>query len=296
MPRNILNKAACGFTFSLVCLFAICTSAFASDAAWEGRPSSKRSHQEMRLGGLDVAIWRPMMGAGQMPLVIFSHGFRGGNRSYRFLMTELANAGYLVIAPNHKDAIRNGIKKPEIRFGKYKEWSDGTFRDREVDIKNLLNALHESPEWNTKIDWSKLALAGHSLGGYTVLGMAGAWSSWKLPGVKAVIALAPYSNPFLYNKTLSNISVPTMYQSGTRDFWIDSFIKGTNGAYSKTPPPAVFVEFNANHYAWTDLSPNRKQKELISHYCAEFLDKYVLEKTNANPEQKLEGVVHLEAK
>ena len=32
-------------------------------------------------------------------------------------------------------------------------------------------------------------LAGHSLGGYTVLALAGAWPSWKLANVRAVLAL-----------------------------------------------------------------------------------------------------------
>lgn len=252
--------------------------------------------QRIKLGGLDVVIWQPDLHTGKLPVVIFSHGFRGGNRSYTFLMRAFAKAGYLVIAQNHKDAIRNGIAKQQVRFTKFEDWSETTYRDREIDIRNLLASLHTSPEWNSKIDWSKVALAGHSLGGYTVLGLAGAWSSWKLPDVKAVIALAPYSNPFLHFKMLPNITVPVMYQSGTRDFWIDSFIKGRKGAYSQTPSPAVFVELNASHFAWTDLSSNRKQKELISHYCLEFLDKYVREKITAHPEQQLEGVTLLESK
>ena len=30
-----------------------------------------------------------------------------------------------------------------------------------------------------------LLAIGHSLGGYTVLGLAGGWPSWKLPGIQS---------------------------------------------------------------------------------------------------------------
>lgn len=266
------------------------------DGATQGN-SFNRTTQKMTLGGLDVAVWHPLQQNGPMPLVIFSHGFRGFNTQTIFLMKDLANAGYLVIAPNHNDALRNGIAKPEVRFSKISNWSENTYRDRENDIRRLLEALHADAEWNSKIDWSKVALSGHSLGGYTVLGLAGAWPSWKLPGVKAVIALAPYCNPFMHQKTLSGISVPVMYQSGTRDIWIDSFIKGRNGAYSQTPSPAIFCEFDAaSHFAWSNLNGHKEQRNLISHYCVEFLNKYVLDDPNAKPEEKLDGIRILESK
>lgn len=267
-----------------------------SDGAAQGNLFN-RNTQKKRLGGLDLAIWQPVQQDRPMPLVIFSHGFRGFNTQTIFLMKDLADAGYLVIAPNHSDALKNGISKPEVRFSKIGDWSENTYRDREKDIRKLLEALHADAEWNSKIDWSKIALSGHSLGGYTVLGLAGAWPSWKLPGVKAVIALAPYCNPFMRQKTLSGISVPVMYQSGTRDIWIDSFIKGKNGAYSQTPSPAIFVEFDAaSHFAWSNLNGRKQQRNLISHYCIEFLNKYVLENPDARPDNKLDGIRLLETK
>lgn len=41
-----------------------------------------------------------------------------------------------------------------------------------------------------------MGLAGHSLGGYTVLGVGGGWPSWRLSGLKAILAMAPYALPF----------------------------------------------------------------------------------------------------
>lgn len=78
-------------------------------------------------------------------------------------MKALAQAGNLVIAPNHKDAITNGIGKSEERFGKVANWTDNTYKDREKDVQNLIDALHKDNYWNTRINWSKLALAGQAL-------------------------------------------------------------------------------------------------------------------------------------
>src|SRR2546421_147846 len=81
---------------------------------------------------------------------------------------------------------------------------------------------------------SRQRQAGHSLGGYTVLGLAGGWPSWKLPEVKAVLALSPYCSPLAQKGRLSAIKVPVMYQGGTRDLGITpSVIKG-RGAYDQT--------------------------------------------------------------
>src|SRR6185369_13906011 len=99
-------------------------------------------------------------------------------------------------------------------------WSDATYKDRADDIRSLLSALKADPGWSKSIDWSKVSLAGHSLGGYTVLGLGGAWLKWKLPEVKAILALSPYCSPFVEKGNLGAITVPVMYQGGTRDFGI----------------------------------------------------------------------------
>jgi pimeloyl-ACP methyl ester carboxylesterase len=80
--------------------------------------------------------------------------------------------------------------------------------------------LRDSTRFSSRVDLDRLGLLGHSLGGYTVVGLAGGWASWKLPGVKAVLALSPYTDPFLVHRTLSGVSTPIMYQGGTLDLGI----------------------------------------------------------------------------
>lgn len=256
--------------------------------------------QRVKIGKLDVAVWKPAHAEGPVPLVIFSHGFHGSNTQTDFLMNALAEAGYLVVAPNHKDAITGGggaFSKPEERFGDPTKWSEKTFIDRHDDIKNLIESLHKDPQWNAKIDWSKLALIGHSLGGYTALACGGAWPSWRIPNVKAILALSPYAQPFLFNDNLAKLGIPVMYQGGTRDFGITPFVKKPDGAFSKTASPAYFVEFDrAGHFFWTNFTKDTAKQNLVDHYSLAFLNKYVRDDKSANLQEKLNGVTTLEAK
>jgi len=94
-------------------------------------------------------------------------------------MAAFAEAGYLAIVPNHNDAICGGglsaflSARPEESFRDPGSWSDKTYRDRNDDISKLVDAHRRDSKWSNQIDWSRVALAGHSLGGYTVLGLAG---------------------------------------------------------------------------------------------------------------------------
>jgi hypothetical protein len=161
----------------------------------------------------------------------------------------------------------------------------------------LIDALHKDPRWNKEIDWSKVALSGHSLGGYTVLGLAGAWPSWKLPQVKAVVALSPYCLPFIKQNTLANIGLPIMYQGGTRDYGITPSLKGPNGAYNHTSAPCEFVEFyDFSHLDFSNFGKDPTKRELVNHYAIAFLDKYVKGSTNVDLEKQLPGVTLLSVK
>jgi len=266
------------------------------------RPAAKedlrRKTETATLGGVPVSIWRPVAAAGRVPLVIFSHGFHGMSTQSTFLTTALAEHGYLVVAPDHQDAMSHGLGikwQPEVSFAQPSQWSDATYRDRGDDIRNVLKALHAEKPWAEMIDWSRVGLAGHSLGGYTALGLAGGWPSWKLPEVKAVLAVSPYCTPYLEQKSLATLGVPVMYQGGTRDFGITPAVKRSGGAYEVTHAPAYFVEFEAaGHFAWTDLITQHQAN--INHYALAFFDKHLKQTSGADLNEKRPGVADLRAK
>ena len=253
--------------------------------------------ERVEIAGLKVSVWRPASDSkGPAPLVIFSHGFHGSSTQSTFLMKALTAAGYLVVAPNHKDAMGGGsAAQPEVGFEKPGAWSDKTYKDRADDIASLIQAMKKDPAWAGAVDWSKVALAGHSLGGYTVLGLAGAWPSWKLPDVKAVLALSPYCAPYIQKGSLGDIKAPVMYQGGTRDFGITPSVIKSRGAFDQTSGTVAFVEFDkAGHFAWTDLNPQYQSS--IDYYCIAFLDKYVKGDKSADFGRKRSDVTDLRSK
>jgi predicted dienelactone hydrolase len=212
-------------------------------------------------------------------------------------MEALAANGYLVIAPNHKDAIGNRSlrDRPDARARDPERWTDATYKDRADDITSLVNALKASPEWERTIEWSQFALVGHSLGGYTVLGLAGAWPRWKLPQVKAVVALSPYAAPYISRRSLDRLGIPVMYQGGTRDIGMVPGLPKGGPAYELTSSPAYYVEFRAaGHFAWTDLT--RQSHDSIADYTVTFLNRHVRGDRSADPAKRLSDVADLRVK
>jgi predicted dienelactone hydrolase len=255
--------------------------------------------EEARIGGVQVTVWRPVRVSGPAPLIIFSHGYTGSSTQSIFLTSALAAHGYLVIAPNRKDSLRGdrwGEKPTTVPgFLNPANWSDASFTDRRDDILAIVKALKSDPAWAGAIDWKRFGLAGHSLGGYTVLGLAGAWPSWKMPGIKAVLALSPFCTPYLVKHTLGSIHVPVMYQGGTVDFGITPYVKKSGGAYDQTPSPAYYVDLDgAGHFAWTNLNP-RFQSTIVS-YSVAFFDRYVKGDRDADLTSRLDHVDDLRSK
>jgi len=281
----------------LLLLILSCAASAVSQRGRLGARRSRNSVETHQIAGISVAIWRPAQTALPAPLILFSHGYHGCNTQSTFLMEALANAGYLLMAPNHKDAICNGglFERPEQPFQNPGSWNDSTYKERGNDITRLVDAIRRDKQWGDLVDWSNVALAGHSLGGYTVLALSGGWSSWKLPAIKAVLALSPYCDPFLLKGNLGGLGVPVMYQGGTRDIGITPSLKKFGGCYSETSRSAYLVEFRgAGHFAWTDLTSDHH--DLINEYSIAFFDKHLRGKSTADPAKQLPGVSDLRSK
>jgi predicted dienelactone hydrolase len=239
--------------------------------------------------GRDVAVWTPDTPppSSGYPLVLFSHGFTGCNTQSVFLMQALAKAGYVVIAPNHRDATcgtarergnaatRMAILHPQEPFRDPDKWSDNTYRDRAEDIETVLNeALRPGSFVNVPIDQQRIGIAGHSLGGYTALGLAGGWAAWKDKRIKAVLALSPHCSPFVVHGNLDHLDVPVMYQGGSRDIGETKIVIEENGAYDLTSKPKYFVDFKgAGHFAWTNFKS--EYRDPINAYSVAFFNLYL---------------------
>jgi predicted dienelactone hydrolase len=99
------------------------------------------------------------------PLVLLSHGSGGSAIQMAWLGSALARAGYIAVAVDHPG---NNANQPMTPEGLALWW------ERATDLSQVLDAMLVDEEFGTHIDQSRIAAAGYSLGGYTVLALAGA--------------------------------------------------------------------------------------------------------------------------
>lgn len=230
--------------------------------------------------------------SGRFPLVLFSHGFGGCGTQSVFFTEELARRGYVVAAPDHNDALCGVDGTGSIRlirtdemFSRPQHWNDTTQVDRRDDLRRAAHWVFGAAEFDGRIDERGIGVVGHSLGGYTVLGLAGGWRSWQDDRVKAALVFSPYVAPFVVQRRVSAIQVPVMIQAADRDRLIPaSSLDADAGMYRAANAPKFYVALrDANHFEWTNLScfgqktvaqclsakPNAK---LIDAYGIAFLD------------------------
>lgn len=225
---------------------------------------------------------------GSHALILFSHGFRGAADQTIFLMEAFARAGYIVAAPYHGDAmaVRRGPRE-RPGFADAASWTEAKFMDRREDVQHLLDHLlrmngDASSFLAGRINPSAVGGAGHSLGGYTMLGLAGAWDSWRDERIRAVLVMSPYAQPFLKAGELAQVSIPIMLQGGTRDVAITPFL---TPIYRKLETEKYFlVLLDATHFEWTNLLSSKStttecvkngNAKLIVDYSIAFFDRHL---------------------
>jgi predicted dienelactone hydrolase len=104
------------------------------------------------------------MAAGRFPLVLISHGLYGMASNYGWLTTELAANGMIVASPVHPGTAWTNKDSSETP----KLWQ------RPRDLSRMVTYLSDDPTWRDAIDADHIAAIGHSLGGFTVMALAGA--------------------------------------------------------------------------------------------------------------------------
>ncbi len=257
-------------------------------------------------GGPRMAVWYPEAHspdghAGErFPLVLFSHGLDGCGTQSVFFTESLAGAGYVVAAPDHRDASCSvegrripRVHLPRLSFANPRAWKDTTYADRREDLENALDWILRSEDFEPMIDASRIGAAGHSLGGYAVLGLAGARESWKDPRIRAAVVFAPYVKPYLIQARLASVGVPVMYQGAQFDLSMTPSLRGSHGAFALSNAPKYYLELRrATHFEWTngicwgyrqiaDCVANRTNARLIVEYAVAFFDRYLKQRTEA---------------
>jgi len=98
------------------------------------------------------------------PLVVMSHGSGSFRQDLAWLAEDLVRQGFIVAASTHP--LNNyGDDHPQRKL---QLW------ERPQDVSAMLSQILAHPGWRTRVDGERVGAAGFSLGGYTVLQLAGA--------------------------------------------------------------------------------------------------------------------------
>ncbi|GMV43202.1 MAG: hypothetical protein AMXMBFR64_49180 [Myxococcales bacterium] len=221
----------------------------------------------------------PVAEGGPWPLIVFSHGSQAFKEQSLFLVEGLTRHGYVVAAVDH---IGNTfMTQNEEKMGE-------VARERPRDISALIDRLMApesgDPSWfSTHIDFDRIAAAGHSFGGYTVMALAGGVLSvpqsvvdecalkpkdlicsvisqgdpgpldLRDPRVDAVIAMTPGGYMAFREEGLTSVAVPTMIMGGladdvtTMDDEILPFYEGIPGT------KYLWTLAHGQHFTWSDF-------------------------------------------
>jgi predicted dienelactone hydrolase len=183
-----------------------------------------------------------------LPLVVISHPLGSSRRNFAYLGEYLASHRFAVAIPEHAGS--NNTRLDEFLTGQHRNLMDATeYIQRSQEISVLLEHLTALPE--APIDLTRVGLFGSSLGGTTVLNLAGApinianlqqvcvperltvnlsiflqCRARELPlearslgdhRIRAVVAMFPPTSAIFGQAGIGEIAIPTMLISASQD-------------------------------------------------------------------------------
>lgn len=210
---------------------------------------------------IDVAIDATIVDS-QFPLVIISHGNSGSQYLYRTISTYLAARGYIVAMPEHygNNRLDNSLSKSVKNL---------EYRPQHISL-TIDRLLHQS-HLKQQIDASKIAVIGHSFGGYTALAVAGgkaysiqgeAITTQKDNRVKALVVMAPAAGYFSPIAALSQLTIPILLYIATEDQYTPK--KWTADVILNGVPNPELVRLreikNAGHFSFISPFPDAMKR------------------------------------
>jgi predicted dienelactone hydrolase len=138
---------------------------------------------------LDAAL---ASGTARFPVVLLSHGNGGTAQSLGWFAAGLAANGYIVAGVNHPG---NSALEPKTVQG------STLWPQRARDLSVVLDALFSDTQFAQRLDPERIGAAGYSLGGYTVIALAGGIAAPAVFGIPCRGCKPPQDLPDLVERT-----------------------------------------------------------------------------------------------
>lgn len=172
--------------------------------------------------------------AGPFPLVILSHGWTGNWRNEAWLATALARRGAIVAAPDHPGTTSLDHASAETP----KLW------ERARDIGRVVDGLAADPRFAGRIDATRIAVIGHSMGGWTAVAVAGGRVDMALADADCAAHPELASCRWLAEHADRSAAARALYEQDLRDPRVRAAVSldlGLTGAFSPASLAAVEV-------------------------------------------------------
>lgn len=189
---------------------------------------------------------------GGFPLVLISHGSGGSHLLYRTISTHLAKNGFIVAMVEHYGNNRNDNELENTK-------ENLILRPKHISL--TIDKLLSDSFFGKHIINDKVAVIGHSMGGYTALALAGGIPRTREgkkiettsdQRIKAIVLLAPGAGWFMNG--LDNVTIPILMLTAEHDSITPAWNAET---VLKSIPNESLVTFrqvaNAGHFSF--LSP-----------------------------------------
>ncbi len=223
---------------------------------------------------LQMRVSAPITGR-ELPIILLSHGHGNSNNlsslnGYGPLANFWAAHGFVVIQPTHLDSktLRLDPNGPEGPL---------FWRSRAEDMKRILDQLElieaSVPQISGRLDRSRIAAAGHSLGGYTTSMLLGARLADPKDGTEvdmadsrikagvllaapgrggdALSAFAAEHYAFFLHTSFAEMTTPALVVAGDKDVSLHLTVRGADwhaDPYLLSPgPKSLLTLFGAEH-------------------------------------------------
>jgi predicted dienelactone hydrolase len=258
---------------------------------------------ESRDRQIPVKTYAPKGATGALPVIVVSHGMGGSRDSLKYLGRHWASHGYVSVHLQHAGSdlrIFQGKSKAEILGAMRQALSDvGARINRPLDVSFAIDrALAGSLRFRSEslsVDPDRIAVAGHSFGGWTALASAGITfnptnafrSNFGDTRLVASIALSP--GGFITEPPIAfhSIRIPTLHMTGTEDrieSIVDTRPEEQRNAYDniRNAPKYLVVLDGGDHMVFAGIrywsgkkQTDARHLDIIKSTSTAFLDSFV---------------------